>query len=106
MELTIHYQVCIRSLETEATWTYLQVPSCVFLTAFCVVVGLLAVAGVAARHTYTHKKKNTDNFFYRKLIKGSQFLVRVKNDQIGQTLEAFKQLLRTVPVFNVRKMSA
>ena len=59
MELTIHYQVCIRSLETEATWTYLQVPSCVFLTAFCVVVGLLAVAGVAARHTHTQKKTQT-----------------------------------------------
>ena len=65
MELTIHYQVCIRSLETEATWTYLQVPSCVFLTAFCVVVGLLAVAGVAARHTHTHtQKKKTQTIFF------------------------------------------
>ena len=69
MELTIHYQVCIRSLETEATWTYLQVPSCVFLTAFCVVVGLLAVAGVAARHTYTHKKKKHRQFFLQEINK-------------------------------------
>lgn len=68
VELTIHYQVCIRSLETEATWTYLQVPSCVFLTAFCVVVGLLAVAGVAARHTHTHKKKHRQ-FFLQEMNK-------------------------------------
>ena len=68
MELTIHYQVCIRSLETEATWTYLQVPSCVFLTAFCVVVGLLAVAGVAARHTHTQKKKHRQ-FFLQEMNK-------------------------------------
>lgn len=48
LEVTIHCQVCIETWETGATWTYLQVPSCVFLTAVCVVVDLLAVAGVAA----------------------------------------------------------